>query len=108
MNHSRKCRDRFEEIFSKEGDPRLLRQVERKGYESNAELAKRHKLPKLCKSYISAGKCDNEKLPGLNACKNGVHVTKAQHKKAKEATKTKFKAARGKRNAALAAAEAKK
>ena len=78
------------------------------GYESNAELAKLHKLPKPCKTYISTGKCDNEKLPGINGCKNGVHVTEAQHKKAKETRKARFKAARKKRNEALAAAEAKK
>ena len=49
------------------------------GYESNAELAKRLKLSKPYKTYISTGKCDNEKLPGINGCKHGVHVTEAQH-----------------------------
>ena len=37
MNHSRKCRERFEEIFTKDGDPRLLRQVERMGYDMPSE-----------------------------------------------------------------------
>ena len=76
------------------------------GCESNADIAKQFKLPKPCKSIISTGKCENEKLPGVNACKYGVHVTEAQHKKAKEALKVKQKTARGRRNTALAAAEA--
>ena len=78
------------------------------GYETNAELQKQYKLPKPCKSYITTGKCENELLPGIKGCKSGVHVTEAQHKKAKETCKAKLKAARDKRNKALAAAEAKK
>ena len=31
-NHTERCRSRFEEVFTRDGDPRLLRQAERFGY----------------------------------------------------------------------------
>ena len=74
------------------------------GYESNAELKKKFRTPAVCKDHLE-GKCTRDLIPGKRGCKRGTHISAEAHDKKKEENKHKLKAAKTRRNTALAAQE---